>query len=364
MSIDDDNVEEGGITEKSNHNPTQEDHEDSSSSKVMKWGLLILSCIFNLVGFTVGPILNRLYFLHGGNKIWFYSWLQTAGFPILIIPLAVIYARRGRNLLRINFFASRKLLFYAALIGLIYGVLNFTFCYGLLYLPVSTWSLICTTQLVFTSFISFIWVKHKFTPYTVNAIVVIIIGCVLLGIRRAGDRLPGVTNSQYLVSFFITLASAAILGFILVSTQVAYAKANQAMTYPIVLQFLLCMCFFGTVSSSIGCLISKDFLAIRREASEFGLGAKSYYLVLVLNMVFWQLMLIGRVGIIFCTSSLFAGVMSTVFLPISQIAAVLTFHESFPAEKGMALVLTLWGFTSYFYGSYKTTRRQKSATMQ
>ncbi|XP_026437095.1 purine permease 3-like [Papaver somniferum] len=129
-------------------------------------------------------------------------------------------------------------------------------------------------------------------------------------------------------------------------------------------KFLLCMCFFGTVSSSIGCLISKDFLAIQREASEFGLGAKSYYLVLVLNMVFWQLMLIGRVGIIFCTSSLFAGVMSAVFLPISQIAAVLTFHESFPAEKGMALVLTLWGFTSYFYGVYKTTRRLKSATMQ
>ncbi|RZC57002.1 hypothetical protein C5167_015857 [Papaver somniferum] len=180
--------------------------------------------------------------------------------------------------------------------------------------------------------------SSKFTPYTVNAIVVIIIGCVLLGIRRAGDRLPGVTNSQYL--------------------------ANQAMTYPIVLQFLLCMCFFGTASSSIGCIISKDFLAIQREASDFGLGAKSYYLVLVLNMVFWQLMLIGRVGIIFCTSSLFAGVMSTVFLPISQIAAVLTFHDSFPAEKEMALVLTLWGFTSYFYGSYKTTRRQKSATMR
>ncbi|XP_026460052.1 probable purine permease 22 [Papaver somniferum] len=185
MSIDDDSVEEGGMIEKSNHNPT---HEDSSSSKVMKWGLLILSCTFNLVGFTVGPILNRLY-----------------------------------------------------------GV--------------------------------------------------IIIGCVLLGIRRAGDRLPGVTNSQYLVGFFVTLASAATLGFILQVPQL-------------------------------------------------------------------DLMLIGRVGIIFCTSSLFAGVMSTVFLPISQIAAVLTFHDSFPAEKEMALVLTLWGFTSYFYGSYKTTRRQKSATMR
>ncbi|XP_026411605.1 purine permease 3-like [Papaver somniferum] len=181
---------------------------------------------------------------------------------------------------------------------------------------------------------------------------------ILLGIRRAGDRPPGVTNSQYLLGFFISIAAAAILGFILVSTQVAYAKANQGMTYTIVLQFQVCLAFFATLICTIGSLINKDFSEMQREASDFDLGAKTYYLVLASNMVVWQLMFIGRVGIIFCTSSLFAGVMSASLLPISQIAAVITFHENFTGEKGMALALALWGFTSYFYGSYRNSRRQ------
>ncbi|MCL7035109.1 hypothetical protein MKW94_012318 [Papaver nudicaule] len=314
-----------------------------------------------MLGLVVGPILLRLYFLHGGSQKWLSSWLQMAGFPILIIPLTIFYSRRDRSLLSTDFFASRKLLFYAALIGFVYGIVNFMVCYGLSYIPVSTWSLLVTTQLVFTSLVSFVWVKQKFTPYTMNAIVVIIMGCVLLGIRRAGDRLPGVTNSQYLLGFFLTIGAASVLGFIMVSTQVAYAKANvQAMTYPIVLQFQVCVALFATISCTIGGLINGDFSAIQREASEFDLGAKAYYVVLVSNMVVWQLMFIGRMGIIYCSSSLFAGVMSATFLPVSQIAAVITFHESFTAEKGMALALTLWGFTSYFYGSYKKIKKQTS----
>ncbi|KAI3929772.1 hypothetical protein MKX01_025940 [Papaver californicum] len=168
-------------------------------------------------------------------------------------------------------------------------------------------------------------------------------GSILLGIQRAGNRPP--------------VATAAILGFILVSTQVAYAKANQGMTYTIVLQFQICLAFFATLICTIGSLINNNFSEMQREASDFDLGARTYYLVyLASDMVIWQLMFIERVGIIFCTSSLFAGVMSATSLPISQIAAVITFHENFTGEKGMALALTFWGFTSYFYGSYRSTK--------
>lgn len=98
--------------------------------------------------------------------------------------------------------------------------------------------------------------------------------------------------------------------------------------------------------------------AIQREASEFDLGAKKYYLVLSANVLVWQLMFLGRLGTIFCTSSLFAGISSATILPILQIAAVITFHENFTGEKGMSLALTLWGFTSYFYGSYRNSKKQ------
>ncbi|KAI3900317.1 hypothetical protein MKW92_010697 [Papaver armeniacum] len=357
-----DRIEEGEITKERNQNEEINDSSKqevrSTTPKVMKWGLLLLSGTFFFLGLTGGPLLLRLYFLHGGNGKWLSSWFQMAGFPILLVPLTVLYHRRDRSLPNINFFASRKLLLCAALIGLIQGIHNYMYCYGLSFLPVSTASLLIATQLVSTSFFSFIWVKQKFTPFSINAIVILIMGSVLLGIRRAGDRPPGVTSSQYLLGFFITVAAAAILGFILVSTQVAYAKANQSMTYPIVLQFQFCLAFFATVICTIGGLINKDFLAMHAEASEYKLGAKTYYLVLVSNMVVWQIMFIGRLGIIVGTSSLFAGVLTSTFLPITQLAAVLTFHESFPAEKGMALALTLWGFVSYLFGSYRNKNKQ------
>ncbi|MCL7028440.1 hypothetical protein MKW94_009550 [Papaver nudicaule] len=328
-------IEEGGLTKENKHDCNKEKDEDSvevtDSPKVTKWGLLLLSCAYSFSGIIGGPLLQKLYFLHGGSGKWLTSWLQVVAFPILSIPLTILYCQRDQTLPNIEFFASRKLLLYASLIGSLQGIDNFMYSYGLAFLPVSTSSLVVATQLVFTSLISFVWVKHN---------------SVLLGIRRSGDRPPGVTNSQYLLGFFISIAVAAILGVILVSTQVSYAKANQAMTYPIVLQFQVCMCFFATIICTIGGLINKDFS-----------------LVLVSNMIVWQLMFIGRVGSIWCTSSLFAGVVGATALPFSQITAVITFHENFTAEKGMALALTLWGFASYFYGSYrKKAREQKSLT--
>ncbi|KAI3854664.1 hypothetical protein MKX03_005260 [Papaver bracteatum] len=336
---------------KENHNHKEEDHESSSnirsSSVVMRWGLLLVSCICGFIGMVGGPLLLRIYFLHGGTQKWLSSWLVMSGFPILFIPLIILYSRRDPN---IEFFC------------LVQGIGNLLYSYGISFLPVSTLCLLVTTNLVATSFLSFIWVKQKFTPYSINAVVVILMGAILLGLSRSGDRPPGVTNSQYLLGFFVTIGAAAIFGFSIVSTQVAYGKANQAMTYSIVLQFQVFAVLFATLFCSIGGLINQDFMAIHKEASEFGLGAKMYYLVLVSNMLVWQLMFIGRAGIILYTSSLFAGVMTAVFLAFSQIAAVIAFHENFTGEKGMALALSLWGFTSYFYGSYRHTRKPKAET--
>ncbi|OVA07166.1 Drug/metabolite transporter [Macleaya cordata] len=335
--------------------------EDLNKSLMAKWGLLLLSCTCSVVGTTGGPLVLRLYFLHGGHSKWLSSWLQTVGFPILLIPLTILYFRRDR-MLPDEFFASQKLLHYAAIIGLLQGLDNYMYCYGLSFLPVSTSSLLISTQLISTAFVASILVKQKFTPYSINAVVLMTMGSILLGLRKSGDRPHGVTNSQYLLGFIISIGAAALGGFILVSTQVAYAKAKKAMTYSIVLQFQFCMAFFATLFCTVGMLINKDFSAIKREANGYELGVKKYYLVLGSSVVIWQVMFLGRLGIIFCTSSLFAGIMSATILPITEIAAVITFHEKFTGEKGMALALGLWGFTSYFYGSYRKTKKQTQQT--
>ncbi|KAI3953337.1 hypothetical protein MKW92_050406 [Papaver armeniacum] len=313
---------ERGLTQQNNHNKKDAGSSNIIAPSVVILVLLLVSCICGFLGMV------------GGSGKWLSSWVQMTGFPMLFIPLVVLYSRRDQNT---QFFASRKFLFHAALTGLIQGIGNFMFCFGLSFLPASTVSLLITTQLIFTSLISLIWVKQKFTPNSLN------LKCSCS--NNNGDRPPGVTNSQYVFGFFFSIAAAAIFGFVIVSTQ-----------------FQVCVAFFATLICGIGSLINQDFTAMHKEAREFGLGTKMYSLVLVSNMVVWQMMFIRRAGIIFCTSSLFAGVMSAIFSTLSQIAAVIAFHENFTGVKGMALALTLWGFTSYFFGSYKKTKKPKPVT--
>lgn len=59
---------------------------------------------------------------------------------------------------------------------------------------------------------------------------------------------------------------------------------------------------------------------------------------------------------VFCASSLLSGIIIAVLLPVTEVLAVVFYKEHFQAEKGIALVLSLWGFTSYFYGEYKVMK--------
>jgi hypothetical protein len=61
---------------------------------------------------------------------------------------------------------------------------------------------------------------------------------------------------------------------------------------------------------------------------------------------------IGVFGVTSMASSLLSGVIIAVTIPVTEVLAVVLFHEKFSAEKGMALVLALWGFASYLYGEY------------
>lgn len=82
-------------------------------------------------------------------------------------------------------------------------------------------------------------------------------------------------------------------------------------------------------------------------------------MVLVASAIIWQGFYLGIIGIIFCASSLLSGIVIAVLLPMTEILAVIFYHEKFQAEKGVALVLSLWGFISYFYGEIKHSKESK-----
>lgn len=98
---------------------------------------------------------------------------------------------------------------------------------------------------------------------------------------------------------------------------------------------------------------------IPREATNFELGKTKYYTVLVVSALVWQCNYVGAFGVIFCSSSLLSGIIATVLLPVTEVLAVVFYKESFKAEKGVALVLSLWGFGSYFYGEYSLTKKSR-----
>ncbi|XP_058099959.1 purine permease 1-like [Magnolia sinica] len=349
------NVEtiEGTVNERSSGG----DQPSPTGRRGVKWGLLLICITFMGIGMIGGPVLQRLYFLHGGNRKWLSSCLQTIGFPIMFLPLLVLYWKNLRLGKSKPFIIKPKLFMAGAFLGLFLGFDNYMYSVGLDYIPVSTSSLLFSTQLAFTAIFAFLIVKQKFTYYSINSVALMTLSAIVLALHTSSDRPPGVTNAHYFLGFFFTLGGAALLGLILPSIEFCYVKAGQEVTYTVVMQFQVVFSVSATVFCIVGMVINNDFQAISREGREYGLGEEKYYVVLVSSAIVWQFLSIGTLGVVYCSSSLFAGIVSAVLLPFTQVAAVIAFKEKFTGEKGMSLALCPWGFTSYFVGEYKRSKK-------
>ncbi|XP_075494285.1 purine permease 3-like [Primulina tabacum] len=332
----------------------------AATTAAMRRVFLIINCIILSVGNCGGPLIMRLYFIRGGKRIWFSSWLETGGWPIILIPLLVSYLLRRRNNPGTElFFMKPKVFLAAAVIGILTGFDDYLYAYGVAKLPVSTSSLLIATQLAFTAAFAFLLVKQKFTAYSINSVVLLTVGAVVLGLHSNGDRPQGESDKQYFEGFFMTLGAAALYGLILPMVELMYLKAGKALTYTLVLEIQMVMCFFATAFCTVGMLVNKDFQAIPREAKEYELGVAKYYLVVVWNAVIWQCFFLGAIGIIFYSSSLLSGIVITVLLPVTELLAVIFYHEKFQSEKGVSLFLSLWGFISYFLGEKEKMSKEK-----
>ncbi|KAF5180081.1 Purine permease [Thalictrum thalictroides] len=234
---------------------------------------------------------------------------------------------------------------------------------GLSYLPASTSSLLMSTQLAFTAVFSLLLVRQKFTSYSINSVVLMTLGSVILAFHTNGDKPHGVSKGEYFLGFFITLGAAALLGFMLPLIELTYSKACKVITYDLVLQLQFVVSMVATLLCTVAMVINKDFQAMTREAREYGLGERKYYIVITFAAFAMQCLLVGNLGVVFCSTALFSGVLLALLLPIQQIFAVIFFHEKFSAEKGISLALSLWGFVSYFYGEYKFIKKQKQASL-
>ena len=232
------------------------------------------------------------------------------------------------------------------------GADNYLYVYGLSVLPVSTASVLIACQLGFNAVFAPLLVRHKFNPFSVNSVVLLTASSVMLAFHTNGDRPAGVTNRQYVLGFVLTLVAAALYGFITPLIELTYRKTKRQITYTLVMEMQVITSLSATIFCTVGMLVNRDFQALHREANEFGLGKIDYSIAIVWYAVTWQFFFIGVFGVTYLSSSLLSGVIIAVTLPVTEVMAVILFHEKFSAEKGMALVLALWGFASYFYGEY------------
>lgn len=312
--------------------------------------LLVLNVLALATGSTAAPLVARFYFLHGGSKLWLSACLETAGWPLLLVPLYLSYRNQPNKENHI----TPKLFLCCCGLGILTGADDYLYTYGLSYLPVSTSSVLIASQLGFNAVFALLLVRQKFTPFSINSVIMLTASSVLLAFHTSGDRPAGVTKGQYVLGFVLTLVAAALFGFIIPLIELTYRATKRAITYTIVMEMQFIMSITATLFCTVGMLINGDFQALHREAEGFHLGKFDYSMAIVWAAVLWQIFFIGIFGVTSLANSLLSGVIMAIAIPMTEILAVFLFHEKFSAEKGMALALALWGFASYLYGEYYT----------
>ncbi|KAK1352553.1 putative purine permease [Heracleum sosnowskyi] len=332
-------------------------------SKSMKKYLLVFNCVILSVGNCIAPLTNRLYSVKGGKRVWLMCALETAGFPFLVIPMIISYIyRRRKGGPKTKFLSmSRVLILPCIVIGILTGADDYMDSAGVSRLPVSTYSLVLSSQLGFTAFFAWILVKQKFTFLHFNAILLLTAGSVVLAFHTGSDLPAKESKADYVLGFLMTLGAAMLYGFVLPIIELLYKKAKQTITYSLVMEMQFVMASAATAFCVGGMIINKDFQAIPREAEKYELGKAMYALVLVADAFLWQLFFLGAVGVIFCHSSLLSGILISALLPLSEVLAVFIFNEKFTPEKGMSLFLSCWGSLSYFYEEHKLEKKKKQA---
>ncbi|ONI06219.1 hypothetical protein PRUPE_5G048000 [Prunus persica] len=333
------------------------------------WLRVIIYILFLLTGQSAATLLGRLYYDKGGNSKWMATFVQSAGFPILL-PLLYFFPSSTKlttNPVHSTTSSAAKIpkLSTLTLLYLAFGLLltgdNMMYSYGLLYLPVSTYSLLCATQLAFNAFFSFFLNSQKFTPFILNSLVLVTMSASLLAINADSENnTNNIPKGKYVTGFLCTLGASATYSLYLSLVQLSFQKVIKSETFSTVLNMQIYPSFFATCGCVVGLFASGEWKGLESEMKEYKQGRVSYIMTLLWTAVTWQISSVGLLGLIFEVSSLFSNVISTLALPLVPILAVIFFHDKMDGVKVMAMLLAIWGFLSYIYQNYRDVSESKA----
>lgn len=315
------------------------------------WILVVLNILFLIVGQAVAVLLGRYYYDQGGNSKWMATLVQTAAFPLLLIPYFLLRSKDESPSSSAPP-SIRLLSVIYIVVGAIIAGDNMLYSIGLLYLSASTYSLICATQLAFNAVFSFFINGQKFTALIFNSVVILSLSAALLATNDDSDKPSGVSQGEYILGVLTTLAASALYSLLLSVMQLTFEKVLKKETFSVVLDMQIYTSFVATCITVVGLFASGEWRTITGEMDSFASGKISYIMTLVWTAVAWQICSVGVVGLIFVVSSLFSNVISTLSLAVTPIASLVVFHDKMNGVKIIAMLLAFWGFASYIYQNY------------
>ncbi|MCL7038741.1 hypothetical protein MKW94_030075 [Papaver nudicaule] len=337
----------------------------TKGSKHYNWWFRVTVYAFLLIaGQSVATLLGEFYYDKGGNSKWMATFVQSAGFPVLFVPLIVarVYlpATSSTTTERPASVSTVALLYFG--LGVLIAGNGMLYSYGLLYLPVSTYSMLCSTQLVFSAIFSFFLNSQKFTAFILNSLILLTMSVVLLAVDPNNSS-DSTTHSEgkYGSGFVCTVAASAGYSLLLSLTQLCFEKVIRKETINAVLEMSISTSVVSTCTCLVGIFASGDWKGLKSEMNEYQEGSVSYVMTLVWIAVTWQVFSVGLIGLVFEASSLFSNVISTLGSPVVPIFAVIFFHDTLSGVKIMAMLLSLWGFVSYIYQHYIDDCKAKKA---
>lgn len=343
----------------------------SESTNYSWWLRVTIYSLFLLAGQSAATLLGRLYYDKGGNSKWMATFVQSAGFPVLL-PLLFFFPSSTK--LTTNPVDSTSTLssasklpklstmvFLYVAFGLLLTGDNMMYSYGLLFLPVSTYSLLCATQLAFNAVFSFFLNSQKFTPLILNSLVLVTMSASILAINADSENTNNyISKRKYVIGFLCTLGASATYSLYLSLVQLSFQKVIKRETFSTVLNMQIYPSFVATCGCVVGLFASGEWKGLESEMKEYNQGRVSYVMTLLWTAVTWQICSVGLLGLIFEVSSLFSNVISTLGLPLVPILAVIFFHDKMEGMKVMAMLLAIWGFLSYIYQHYQDDSKSKA----
>ncbi|RZC11348.1 Purine permease 21 [Glycine soja] len=272
--------------------------QHSRLEKYKRWLRVSLYTILLLAGQCSGTLLVRFYFVKGGKSIWIQTSVQSAGFPILI-PLLFHSKKHDKTNVPNNDTSKTKpklpITFFLYLVfGLMIAAMDLTYACALLYLPLSTFALVCASQLIFNAVLTFFINSQKFTALILNSIIVLTISVTLIALNTESEETKNLSKQKQIIGFFCALGASAIFALHHSLMQFYFEKIIKTETFSTVLSMIFYPMIVGTIGGLVGLLVSGDWRTMGMEMKEFENGSVSYVMTLVCTSVTWQIGCVGQ----------------------------------------------------------------------